>query len=130
MYSGDGFHVLLHSGHSSMHISNTPLLTSNLSSPRPLSEKASSVKDHKIYEFCWKQVKKEGKQVNGEEGCIGIVQLAQILVYVAMCACAIAVQHEQWMCLEMKRYTYITLSNLKIFFLSLDNAHLHRLYRK
>ena len=37
---------------------------------------------------------------------------ARILVYITLCACAIAVQHEQWICLGMQRHTHITLCNL------------------
>ena len=36
---------------------------------------------------------------------------AQILVCIALCPCAIAVQHEQWTCLGMQRHTH-TLCNL------------------
>ena len=32
--------------------------------------------------------------------------------YTQHCACALAVQHEQWMCLGMQRHTHITLCNL------------------
>ena len=31
---------------------------------------------------------------------------------IALCACAIAVHHKQWMCLGMQRHTHITLCNL------------------
>ena len=35
-----------------------------------------------------------------------------IVICITLCACAIAVLHEQWMCLGMQRNTHITGNNL------------------
>ena len=37
---------------------------------------------------------------------------ARIVICITLCACAIAVLHEQWMCLGMQRNTHITGNNL------------------
>ena len=43
---------------------------------------------------------------------IGIVEKAQETRSVYLCACAIAVLHEQWMCLGIQRNIHITGNNL------------------
>ena len=62
-----------------------------------------------------------GNIENAQQTSLNII----ILLCIKVCACAISVLHEQWMCVGMQRHTHITLWNQYLY---TDGNHLIHSY--